>query len=74
LTLEADLHKAFADRRVNWVNDRREFFFANPAEVRLVLAQKAGSLLEFTDQPEAPEDFQSLSHWPRMQRASLIDA
>jgi len=74
VTLEAELHKAFADRRVNWVNDRREFFFANPAEVRLVLAQKAGSLLEFTDQPEAPEYFQSLSHWPRMQRASLIDA
>ena len=30
LTLEAELHQAFADRRVNFVNERREFFFATP--------------------------------------------
>ena len=34
VTVEADLHRAFADRRVNHVNQRREFFFATPAEVR----------------------------------------
>ena len=28
ITLETELHKAFADRRVNLVNHRREFFFA----------------------------------------------
>lgn len=65
VTLEAELHKAFADRRVNWVNERREFFFANPREVRHVLTRKAGNLLEFTDQPEAPEYFRSIDHWPR---------
>lgn len=27
VTLENELHKAFADRRVNHVNERREFFF-----------------------------------------------
>ena len=65
VTLEAELHRVFAAHRVNWVNERREFFFANPADVRLVLTEKAGNLLEFTDQPEAPEYFQSISHWPR---------
>ncbi len=30
VTLENELHKAFADRRVNHVNERREFFFARP--------------------------------------------
>jgi hypothetical protein len=35
------------------VNPRREFFFASPAEIRELLAAKVGSLLEFTDQPEA---------------------
>jgi hypothetical protein len=64
VTLEAELHRAFADKRVNYVNDRREFFFATPAEVRDVLLVKAGGLLEFTEQPAAPEYFQSLSRWP----------
>lgn len=71
ITLETQLHKAFADRRVNWVNERREFFFANPADVRVVLAQKTGNLLEYTDQPEASEYFQSLSHWPANQPDSV---
>ena len=37
VSLENELHKAFADRRVNWVNERREFFFATPTEVREVV-------------------------------------
>jgi hypothetical protein len=62
--LEAELHRAFADRRVNFVNARREFFFATPAEVREILTQKVGGLLEFTEEPEAMEYFQSRGHWP----------
>jgi hypothetical protein len=64
VALENDLHKAFADRRVNHINQRREFFFAEPAEVRDVLAEKVGGLLEFTEAPEALEYFQSRSLWP----------
>jgi len=64
VTLENQLHKAFADRRVNFINARREFFFATPAEVRAVLMEKTGGLLEYTEEPEAPEYFQSLSYWP----------
>ncbi|MBG6095489.1 hypothetical protein HD557_001471 [Nocardioides luteus] len=63
MTLENELHKAFADRRVNFVNERREFFFATPAEVRDLLMQKVGGLLEFNETPEASEYFQSRSRW-----------
>ena len=33
ITLESELDKAFADRRVNLVNQRREFFLATPTKV-----------------------------------------
>ena len=56
--------EAFADRKLNRVNERREFFFATPAEVREVLAAKVGSLLEFTDDPESTQYLQSKSYWP----------
>ena len=64
ITLENELHKAFADRRVNFVNERREFFFATPVEVRQILEEKTGGLLEFAETPEALEYFQSRSRWP----------
>ena len=64
VTLEHELHKTFADRRVNLINERREFFFAAPAEVRAILLEKTGGLLEYTETPEAPEYFQSVGHWP----------
>lgn len=64
ISLEGELHKAFADRRVNFVNERREFFFATPAEVRALLLEKVGGLLEFTEEVEALEYHQSRSRWP----------
>jgi hypothetical protein len=64
--LENDLHHAFADRRVNFVNERREFFFATPVEVRDVLLtlELGGRVLEFAETPEALEYFQSRGRWP----------
>lgn len=62
--VEAELHEAFASHRVNHVNQRREFFFATPAEVRTVLTEQIGNLLEFTDEPEATQYFQSRKYWP----------
>lgn len=54
--LENSLHEEFADRRVNRVNLRREFFYATPAEVREVLERLAGNhLLEYNETPEALE-------------------
>jgi len=64
ITLEAELHRAFADQRVNFVNARREFFFAQPAQVRDLLVEKVGGLLEFAEQPEAVEYLQSRGRWP----------
>ena len=65
VTVEADLHRAFASLRVNRVNERREFFFATPAQVREILTQQVGNLLEFTDEPEATQYFQSMKYWPQ---------
>lgn len=64
VTVEADLHRAFAGRRVNHVNLRREFFFATPAEVRTVLIEQVGNLLEFAEEPEATQYPQSKAYWP----------
>lgn len=64
VTLENELHRHFADRRVNYANMRREFFFATPSEVRAVLTEKVGSLLEFAEQAESTEYLQSVRYWP----------
>ncbi|MEV5830385.1 DUF4041 domain-containing protein [Spirillospora sp. NPDC052242] len=54
--LEGELHREFAERRVNQVNLRREFFYATPAEVRAVLERVAGGhLVEYSETPEALE-------------------
>jgi hypothetical protein len=59
--VEAEMHKRLSDRRVNRVNLRREFFHATPAEVRDLLADVAGDLLEFTETAEAFEYHQSVN-------------
>ncbi len=64
VTLESELHQLLADRRVNWVNNRREFFFASPAEVRELLAKRVGNLLEFREHAESTEYLQSVHYWP----------
>lgn len=64
VTLENELHAAFAARTLNKANLRKEFFFASPAEVREVLTLKVGNLLEFTEHAEATEYNQSVAQWP----------
>lgn len=68
--LENQLHKAFADRRVNHVNPRREFFFVSPEEVRDVLTEKVGNLLDFQEAPEAEQYHQSMHYWPTLRADS----
>ena len=70
VTVEADLHRAFAERRVNHVNQRREFFFATPAEVRTVLLEQVGNLLEFAEHPQATQYLQSKKYWPDGERVA----
>lgn len=59
VSLETNLHQALAHQRVNLVNNRREFFYATPGQVRDLLADLQGSLLSFDEQPEALEWRQS---------------
>ena len=62
--LENELHDHFASRRLNWANNRKEFFFASPSEVRSVLVEKVGNLLEFVEHCESTEYYQSVQYWP----------
>jgi hypothetical protein len=60
VSLETRLHHAFADRRVNLVNTRREFFRVTPAEVRdALLAGLDATIVDWIDEPEALEYRQS---------------
>jgi len=52
---EAMLHREFADRRVNKVNQRREFFYCTPQDVLDVLKEKNVTVLEYTVEPAAEE-------------------
>ncbi len=71
VSLEADLHAHFADRRVNMINERKEFFFGTPSEVREVLVSKVGNLLEFTEKAESTEFLQSRRYWPEAPNVRL---
>lgn len=59
--IESAMHERLAARRVNLVNQRREFFRATPLEAKTHLAQLAGELLQFQDIPEALEYRESLT-------------
>lgn len=70
VSLETKLHQALADRKVNQINQSREFFFATPAEVKELLAEIDGShLLEYTELPEAAEWRASGSRRPTVLQA-----
>lgn len=64
VTLENELHHHFASRALNQTNARKEFFFATPTEVRDVLLDRVGNILEFSADAEATEYRQSLHAWP----------
>lgn len=59
--VECGMHARLADRRVNLVNQRREFFRATAHEAKGHLAELAGELLEFRDVADALEYRESLS-------------
>lgn len=53
--LEAALHKAFENRKLNMVNHRREFFRAPLAEIKGVISASFDKTVEWTDLPSAEE-------------------
>jgi hypothetical protein len=57
--IEAKLHERLAERRVNRINHRREFFYATPQEVKAHLLELTGELLQYDEVAEALEFRQS---------------
>lgn len=53
--LEAALHRAFEDRKVNMVNPRREFFNVTIDEIKKVVRENYDKTVEFVDFPEAEQ-------------------
>lgn len=53
--LEAALHKAFEDRKLNMVNTRREFFNVTLDEVKEVVKKNFDKTVEFIDVPDAEQ-------------------
>lgn len=53
--LEAALHQAFADKRVNSVNPRREYFRVSLDEIKRVVRENHDKTVEFTDVPDAQQ-------------------
>lgn len=53
--LEAALHNAFADKKVNFVNQRREFFYVTLDEIKQVIRDNYDKTVEFVDIPPAEQ-------------------
>lgn len=53
--LEAALHKAFEDRKLNMVNTRREFFNVSLDEIKDVVKKNFDKTVEFIDTPDAEQ-------------------
>lgn len=53
--LEAALHKAFEDRKLNMVNTRREFFNVTLDEIKDVVKKNFDKTVEFIDIPDAEQ-------------------
>ena len=58
--LEAALHRAFEDRKLNMVNTRREFFKVTLDEIKAVVKEHHDKTVEFIDVPSAEQYRESL--------------
>lgn len=53
--LEAALHHAFSDKRVNMINNRREYFRVSLEEIKQVVRENHDKTVEFTEIAEAQQ-------------------
>lgn len=53
--LESTLHKEFEDRKLNLVNQRREFFKCSLEEIKSAILKNYDKTVEFTDFPDAEQ-------------------
>ncbi|MCM1233985.1 MAG: DUF4041 domain-containing protein [Ruminococcus flavefaciens] len=58
--LEAALHSAFSDRKLNFVNQRREFFRVSLDEIKEVVKKNYDKTVEFVDIPPAEQYRESI--------------
>ena len=68
--LEAALHQAFADRKLNFVNTRREFFRVTLDEIKQVVKDNFDKSVEFTDIAPAEQYRESLMLKKQAQQAA----
>ncbi len=54
-TLEAALHRAFEQRKVNMINQRREFFHITLDEIKEIVKRNHDKTVEFIENPEAEQ-------------------
>lgn len=72
--LEATLHKAFEDKKVNAVNARREFFNVTLDEIAKVITQNHDKTVEIIRMPEAKEYRESQIIKRKMNVVSFYDS
>lgn len=71
-TLENELHKAFSERRVNKVNERKEFFRVELSEIATVVKRNHNKTVEFTKLANADEYRQSLGMEKKILQAVTV--
>ena len=65
--LEAALHRAFENRKLNMVNTRREFFYVTLDEIKQVVKENFDKTVEFIDFPDAEQYRTSLKMREQLQ-------
>ena len=58
--LEATLHRHFADKKVNLVNGRKEFFNVSLEEIKDVVRENHDKVVDFVNEPDAEQYRESL--------------
>ncbi|MBQ8515606.1 MAG: GIY-YIG nuclease family protein [Ruminococcus sp.] len=59
--LEAALHNAFSDKKVNKINTRREFFRVSLREIKKVVRENFDKTVEWIEVPEADQYRQTVA-------------
>jgi hypothetical protein len=64
VSLETQLHQTFANKKVNLVNLRKEFFFVEAGQVKRKIVEGLGLTVEFTEEIVSEQYLQSKGSWP----------
>ncbi len=70
--LEAALHRAFEDKKLNMVNHRREFFRVSLDEIKKVVRENYDKTVEFVDIPDADQYRASIKFREEMATTSTL--